>query len=690
MYQSYLYDAWGKAVPTPRPYLPAKRILGENLGIGELLEPQDMFVASDNTLYIVDSGNNRIIKTDDDFNLISIYTEFEHDGIIDKFNNPYGIFVTDAGDMFIADRDNERIVHLDMDGNYIKEITSPESDMPGAFPEYFRFRPNKIAVDQVGRMYVIVEGLYEGLLQLDINGNFRTFMGAPKVSVNPWLYFWYSIASDEQKQRSRLTLPTEYSSMHLNDLGFIFTTVSGGEIQVDQVIRKLNPTGKDVLKRNGTHPPMGDLYSGFSSQVSGFSLLVDVVARESDTYSVLDSRRGRVFTYDGKGNLLYVFGGIGQGVGLFVRPVALEAFGNKLLVLDSANNSITVFEPTDYALLIHRAINEYNQGNYEESSDTWFEVLKLNANNELAYSGVGEAYLRQTDYAEAMHYYKLGNNRTGYSDAFYRYRQQLIGEKFGLIMNSLLLIVVFVFVIQRYHLVKRLRDSLRKSWMAEVVTQDKFQNNRLVAWLKHTFEAFKYSFHIIFHPFDGFWDLKHEHKGTPGAATIIFAIVIFSNVFRRQYTGFVFNYNKPSELNILMEMVSIAIPFLLWCIVNWALTTLMDGKGTIKDIYIAGCYALTPIYLINIPITIASNYITIQEGTFYYLLAIVSMVWALSLLFLGSGVTHDYSMGKTVLTTVATIVGIGVVIFVCILFFDVIDQVYRFAREIYLEMSFRL
>lgn len=128
----------------------------------------------------------------------------------------------------------------------------------------------------------------------------------------------------------------------------------------------------------------------------------------------------------------------------------------------------------------------------------------------------------------------------------------------------------------------------------------------------------------------------------------------------------------------------------MWCVVNWALTTLMDGKGKMKDIYIAGAYALTPMILINFPITIISNYMTIEEGTFYYLLLVVGVVWAMTLLILGTGVIHEYSFGKTIFTTLATIVGIGIVIFVGLLFFHVIDMMFNFVREMYVELTFRL
>lgn len=689
LYKSYVFNAWGEAVPTPEPYIPVKVIYGMDLGIGNFRNAQDIFAAPDNTLYIVDSGNNRIIRTTSDFTVLNIFQEFEHDGIVDKFNNPHSVFVTKDGRIFVADTNNQRIVVFDEDRNFSRIIGAPETDNPSAFEEHFRFRPKRIAVDMANRVYITVDGLYEGLMEMDLQGRFRTFMGAPRVSLSPWQYFWNRMASDEQRQRMQLLLPTEYSSMALDEQGLILTTVSGGEIQDDHYIRKLNPAGVDILRRYGFHPPMGDINIGFISGITGNSKLVDIIGRENGMFSALDQLRGRIFTYDSNGNLLYVFGGIGQGIGLFVSPVSLTIVDDLFLVLDSRNNSITVFEPTVYALAIHEAISEYHKGRYESSAEHWRRVITMNANNELAYSGVANAYFQQCDYEKAMYHYKLGNDREGYSKAFYRYRKQLIGEKFGTIITSVLVIIVLFYIASKRAWIPRLRQMVKRSRFGAFIMSVKVQNNRIFAYTKRTWEAIRYATYVIFHPFDGFWDLKHEGRGTFSAATIILVLTILSYVFMRQYTGFVLNYNRIEDLNIFSEMISILGPFLLWCLVNWALTTLMDGKGKMKDIYIAGAYSLTPMIFINIPITIISNFITVEEGTFYYLLLVVGVIWALSLLFLGTGVVHDYSFGKTIFTTLATIVGIGVVCFVGLLFFDVLDRMLRFGQDIYTELAFR-
>lgn len=167
-------------------------------------------------------------------------------------------------------------------------------------------------------------------------------------------------------------------------------------------------------------------------------------------------------------------------------------------------------------------------------------------------------------------------------------------------------------------------------------------------------------------------------------------MVTMTYVIMRQYTGFIFNPRDLSKLNIMQEILSVVIPFLLWTGVNWALTTLMDGKGTFRDIVITTAFGLTPIILINIPMTIVSNYITLPEGSFYYFFVSLAVVWALSLVFLGTMVIHDYDMTKNLGATALTIVGMGTVLFISLLFFSVVNLMAGFFTSIYLELILRL
>ena len=135
-------------------------------------------------------------------------------------------------------------------------------------------------------------------------------------------------------------------------------------------------------------------------------------------------------------------------------------------------------------------------------------------------------------------------------------------------------------------------------------------------------------------------------------------------VFARQYTGFIFNPTDLTKLSLLKEAFNIVVPFILWAGVNWALTTLMDGKGTFRDIYIATAYSLVPLILTVIPLTVLSNYITAEEGAFYYLLLSMGTLWAGIILFAGGVMTtHEYEFGKAFYTCIFTVAGMAFAMF---------------------------
>ena len=76
----------------------------------------------------------------------------------------------------------------------------------------------------------------------------------------------------------------------------------------------------------------------------------------------MDRAYGRVFERDRNGNLIAVFGALGDQEGTFRQPSAIELLGEQVLVLDSNKNSVTVFSPTEYTILVHDAVKRYNAG----------------------------------------------------------------------------------------------------------------------------------------------------------------------------------------------------------------------------------------------------------------------------------------------------------------------------------------
>ena len=207
--------------------------------------------------------------------------------------------------------------------------------------------------------------------------------------------------------------------------------------------------------------------------------------------------------------------------------------------------------------------------------------------------------------------------------------------------------------------------------------------------VKRVLSSLLYSLFLILHPNDAFWDLKYERRGNVPAATIILGLVVFTYIFMRQTMGFIFNPVDLTKLNIVTEMASVLVPFFLWCIVNWSLTTLMSGKGTFRDIYIASAFALTPLVIVNIPVTIVSNVLILEEGPFIAVLAVTATVWAGMLLFIGTMVTHEYDTTKTAFTCVLMVAGMTAVLFLIILFFSLVNEAVVFGSSIYREILFR-
>lgn len=205
-----------------------------------------------------------------------------------------------------------------------------------------------------------------------------------------------------------------------------------------------------------------------------------------------------------------------------------------------------------------------------------------------------------------------------------------------------------------------------------------------------TLKALKYATYIMGRPFDGFWDLKHEKRGNLKAAVILVIVTMLTFILLNQNVGFLFGGNNPLEFNVIIEACSVLVPFLLWCSANWCLTTLMDGKGTFKEIFIATAYALAPIIIIYIPTIILTNVVTLEEGIFCTFLFSVANIWFVVLLVVGTMCTHHYTMGKTILTCILTIVGMGIMIFIGLLFFNLIEQMTMFGGTLYKEIIFRL
>ncbi len=199
-----------------------------------------------------------------------------------------------------------------------------------------------------------------------------------------------------------------------------------------------------------------------------------------------------------------------------------------------------------------------------------------------------------------------------------------------------------------------------------------------------------YAKHVIFHPFDGFWDLVHEQRGSLAAAHTFLVLFLLTNILQLMYTNFQFINAPVQYINIYERCASLFLPFIVLCISNWALSTLFDGKGRFKDIYMAMCYALVPYILIQLPLVAISHAISFDEVAYYNVLASASVIWSVFLVFVGLMQVHDYGPGKALIFLVATIFGALVILFLVLVFFSLLSDAYAYFVSLYREIVFRL
>ncbi len=704
-YTTYTYNVDGDMQRSPDAYTPLKVIDTEYLlksleidggasdnakalyaGKGifvELNQPKDIFVDELNHVYIANTGANQVVVTDEEFNIRLIIGEFINQyGVPDSLNTPNGVFVN-ADEIFVADTGNSRVVVFDKLGNFRDIVPEPASEV---LPENHVYQPIAVSVDQAGRIYVVSSTSNYGVISLNRDGSFNGFIGPQKVTYNALEYFLRLFKTEEQLAASEQIVSTEFNNICIDPDGFIYVTTS--TIADSSVIsslnardksgdyapvKKLNPNGADVMNRNGFWPPYGEIkFANMTTaeiSTAGPSKIFDVALGEANTWSIIDNVRSKVFTYDSNGNLLYAFGDKGNQLGNIENLVAIDYQGSKMLLLDRSTSAFTVYKRTGYGDLLTEAIQNTEDKQFEKAVDYYIEILQRNNNYDAAYIGIAQSKYREGNYLQAMKYYKYAYNTEDYSKAYQAYRKEWMETNLWVIPVVLFAVIFGVSKFFKY------ANKVNKRGQKNVE--------------KRTFvEEVLYGFHIIFHPFDGFWDLKHEKRGSVRGATFWLVIACLTFVYQSIGVGYVSNPYGNST-SYLMSITSILSPVILWVIANWCITTLFEGEGSFKDVYIATCYSLVPLPLLIIPSVILTNIMTVSELQIVTMLQSFAFGWLGLLIFFGMMVTHDYSLGKNVITSIVSIVGVAFIIFIAGLFSALVAKVFTFFYNIYIELSYR-
>lgn len=196
--------------------------------------------------------------------------------------------------------------------------------------------------------------------------------------------------------------------------------------------------------------------------------------------------------------------------------------------------------------------------------------------------------------------------------------------------------------------------------------------------------------HSITHPAEGFEDMRWKKAGSLKIAFAIVLLLSLAQIADGRLYGFQFGISYDKTFNIIPYIVKSIVLFGAWVVGNWAVCTLLDGEGTMKNICIYSAYALIP-YIAQIFINVLLSHILIQdEAVFMQAIRIIGVGWSVILLFSAIKSVHQYSFGKTVFAIILTIVAMLIMLFLLVLFMSLIQQVYIFISTIYTEISYRV
>ncbi len=671
-YESYTYDAWDEEISAPVGYVAENIITGTSLNIGNFNNPNDIYVDPDGNAYITDTGNNRLVIVDKDYKKASVINSIELNGKKQPLQAPGGLFVDENGYIYITQKEEHRVIRMDKKGVVNECYEQPESNL---LDDDFEFLPTKVVRSTNGSVLILSEGYFYGALTFDKNGKFVGFYGSNKVDVTVKVladYAWKKILSKEQKEKMTRYVPVAYVSFDIDSENFVYTCTQTTKNSKNE-LRKLNALGNDVItlyKKNisSTSGDFGDIKKSYLMGKSTDTQFVDICVDNSGIISGLDVSRGRVFQYDTEGRILNIFGGNGTQDGSFATPSAIDDKGEDILVLDSENGSITVFSPTEYTKKLHTAVTLYADGLYSDAKPYWEELLRENVNCEVAYVGLGRALYTEGEHLSAMEMARKGYDREGYSLAFKAQRAKLIRNAFPIVATVLMIILAVILVYVFIRLVIKKRPFVKK---------------------EKPLTPLRRIGRVMTHPLNEYYDIKDTNSWCLPAAIVILLCWFAVTTMSKTMTGFIFNYHRSEDTNILYYFAATCILYLLFVVINWGVTTLIDGKGNMYQIFVACSYALIP-YVSSMAINIVmSNIFTADEAAFYSFINVLGLLWSVAILVGALRAIHDFSFTKTFGCIILTVLGIFFVIFLLVLFVSLVQQFTSFVISIFNELLYR-
>lgn len=649
-YDTYTYwDIYGSktAVKTKSTYEVSGKINGNSLGIGTFSDLQYIFSANDR-LYILDSGNARVVVLDKSYNLDEEIKDVEYNGEKLDFSGAKGLYADNSG-IYIADTDHERVIHI-AEGSVQRVLLRPDDP---SIPKTFAFKPSRLVRDKSGYIYLLCEGSYYGMMVFSDTYEFLGFFGANNVKTSFGSAMKNAITSlfnTEQKHSASIkALPFSLLDLCIDSSGFI-VAING---ETSGQMRRFGFSGTNTFVKKGEFSNSSSdsynfadnpvIFKDKDNQYDAYyqSKFRAITSDDNGFYYLVDDTNGRIFIYDNNCNCISVFGGgrqKGAQTGTFISPSAVAAFGDDLLVSDFSTGEITVFTHTEFGKKLMQADLLSLQNDYKNAEPLWEDILKQDEGCQLAYKGIAKAALKEKDYSKAMKYAKMAVDRETYASAFEHVRNDFLLNNFAWIA---LLVVALISGLVAFIVIGRRKQ---------------------IVIIKN--QTLKTALGTPFHPLNSMQNVKYKNRGSFLIATAILILFYVSSVLIKLRVNFMFSTVTLSNFNSILLLLGTVGVVAIWTISNWLVCILFEGKGKMKDIYCVSCYSLIPLIAYNLFYLVFSNILIPSSTSPFELVHNVCYMYTAILLLLMITVIHEFSFFKAIATALATALGMAIVAFV--------------------------
>ncbi len=593
-YPTLTTNARGRLVVTQDAYLPDLTLT--DLGLSG---PEDLFVRGEE-VFVADTGNQRVLVYD--------MRTGRADAIANAgFRAPTGVFVTSRGDLYVADPRAEKVFHFGADRRLAEVFSRPTTP---AYGQGTAFKPRKVGVDRRGSVYIVGEGLGEGIVLLSNAGEFLGFFASNRTAMSFVERLQDLVLNEEVKQKLFPRLPPVFSSLHvMEDQGVVLSTSFRSR---GHGLKKHNVAGANMLG------PIVDIAPS----------PVDVTADAAGTM-YLAHQEGLISVFAADGRYVFTIGmpaEIADLAGQFEKltSVAVDAAG-RIWAADGTKSFLQVFRPTAYALRTFDALRGYDRGDYDASLAAWRDVLASNEMSNLAHAGIGRVYQARQRYEAAAAEFRIAGSREEYGEAFWEVRNAWLQRNLPWVLAGLAALAVAAGAAGWFR-----RRSRRKA------------RARAGGAGHRPPTAIRLLGGVLGRPADAFQELKRTRRGTPAVASIVIGAAWAVFLLDAAGRGYLFAESFGPRPNLAMMSLAFFAMLALFVAGNYLVSSINDGTGSVVEVYCMTGYALLPFVIVQ-PLAVALTHVlTPNEAFLVQLCRIVAFGWTFVALSIGVAETHEY------------------------------------------------